>query len=501
MPVQAERRTAVIDMGSNSFRLVVFSVGQHWWKRTDEIYDTVRLGEGLSDHDRLVPERAEQALEVMAVYAHFCEATGIRDVRPVATSAIRDAADGSRLVARVRAATGLRPDVLSREREAWFGYLAAVNSTSLADGLVLDLGGGSMQLVSVAGRRRVEAGSWPLGTLRMTERFLPGKTSGKKPRAALRRHVRDELAAAGWVAGDRLVGLGGTVRNLAAAAQRRAGLPSLGVQGFELQRTMLDELVDELASRAPSKRAGVAGIKPGRSSIILAGAVALQGAMDVASAECIEVTEAGLREGVFFESHLAAATGPPLLADVRAASVRNLAAQYQEDLTHPEHVARIAGALLDSLGEPDPAVRELLWAAAMLHDIGMAVDYDDHHKHSRYLVLAAGLPGWRPRELALIAQAVRYHRKGNPELGDLAPLARPGDEELLVRMAALLRLAEHLDRARDGVVEHAQLVACGHGAMRLELRARGNAALARWSTERQGELFERAFGCALAGVS
>ena len=105
----------------------------------------------------------------------------------------------------------------------------------------------------------------------------------------------------------------------------------------------------------------------------------------------------------------------------------------------------------------DKRERELLWAAAILHDIGTAVDYDDHHKHSRYLILNAGLPGFSPRETALIGQAARYHRKGRPGLGEFAPLARKGDEELLARCAAVLRVAEQLERARDQTVRHARV--------------------------------------------
>jgi exopolyphosphatase/guanosine-5'-triphosphate,3'-diphosphate pyrophosphatase len=138
-------------------------------------------------------------------------------------------------------------------------------------------------------------------------------------------------------------------------------------------------------------------------------------------------------------------------------------------------------------------VSQLLWAAGMLHDIGVAVDYDDHHKHSRYLILAAGLPGFNQRELALIAQTVRYHRKGTPELGELAPLCHPGDDQLLTALAALLRLAEHLDRGRDGAVTSARLHR-RDDRLELELAVDGDAALAHWGAERQSDLFRRAFG-------
>jgi exopolyphosphatase/guanosine-5'-triphosphate,3'-diphosphate pyrophosphatase len=134
----------------------------------------------------------------------------------------------------------------------------------------------------------------------------------------------------------------------------------------------------------------------------------------------------------------------------------------------------------------------------MLHDIGMAIDYDDHHRHSRYLVLSAGLPGFSQREQALIAQTVRYHRKGTPELGELSSLCAPGDDRLLTALAAVTALAEHLDRSRDGTIEVAGLHAeNGSLALELEVSRRGDEILARWGAERQSELFRRAFGRSL----
>ena len=499
--VAGSRREVVIDMGSNSFRLVAYSFEPgRWWRRTDEIYDTVRIADGLLASGRLSQERIETAVEAMEVYAHFCAASGIErdDVRAVATSAIRDAANGGELLERVREATGLSVAVLSTEEEARYGYLAAVNSTMLRDGAVLDLGGGSLQLVSVADRRAVSSASWPLGTVRMTERFF-GESSGAKQRAALRAFVSEQLA--GVDRAQALVGIGGTVRNLAAAAMAAAGLPSIGVQGTVIEADELDALIKRLASKPVAERASIEGIKPGRAGLILAGAVVVATAMEAVGLRRLEVTHAGLREGVFFSSFLAERE-PPLFEDVRVASVCNLALQYQTDLTHASHVAELAVQLLTSLDGVMPRasgldVAQLVWAAGMLHDIGMSVDYDDHHKHSRYLVLAAGLPGFSQRELALIAQTVRYHRKGTPELGDLAPLCQPRDARLLTGMSALLRLAEHLDRGRDGAVVHASLRDSGD-ELELELDVNGDPALARWGAERQSDLFRRAFGRPLA---
>ena len=136
----------------------------------------------------------------------------------------------------------------------------------------------------------------------------------------------------------------------------------------------------------------------------------------------------------------------------------------------------------------------MLWAAAMLHDVGMTISYDDHHKHSRYLIASAELPGFDPRERALIAQIARYHRKGAPKLGEFAKLGRPGDEEMLDRCSMILRLAEHLERGRDQSVSEARLQTNGDG-IALHLHADGDLTLPRWSVERYGddEAFRRVF--------
>ncbi len=400
----------------------------------------MRIGEGLMATGRLGEQPMHRALATLDVFAHFCRAAGLDQgsVDAVATSAIRDAQNAPEFLQRAHACLGFPIRVLSREQEARYGYLAAVNSTTLTDGSVLDLGGGSLQLVRVVERLIEDSGSWQLGTVRMSERFLPPNGPAKRRQLEeLRDHVAAELAKAPWLleggrggGGGRLVGTGGTVRNLAAAAQRAAGLPSNGVQGMVIEREALDELVQRLAALPAAERASVPGIKPARADLILAGAVVVQGVLQAGGFDALEATEAGLREGVFFERYLAGQERP-LFADVRRASVLNMAAQYRVDMDHTEHVAALALGMFDELAalglhDGDPRERELLWAACMLHDIGMSIDYDDHHKHSRYLILNGGLPGFTPVETAIIAQAARYHRKGMPVRGTDGGAVRRG---------------------------------------------------------------------------
>jgi exopolyphosphatase/guanosine-5'-triphosphate,3'-diphosphate pyrophosphatase len=501
----------VIDLGSNSWRLVVFTYDAdpetRWWKHTDELYESVRIGEGMAATGALSEAAIARGLETLVVFERFCRANALatEDVHLVATSAIRDASNRDEFLARARAATGYEVELLSARAEAHYGYVAAINTSTLTDGVVLEIGGGSMQLIRVERRADVALESFPLGAVRTTEAFLPGDgPARKKDLARLREHVRASLAELDWLTGrgGRLVAIGGAVRNLAAAAQRAAfgasGGIDIGVQGFVITAEALSELVETLAALPVAERRTVPGIKPGRADIILAAAVVLETVLALGRFDGIEATEAGLRDGLFL-ARVLLSEEQPLVEDVREAAVRNLAIQYESDLAHTEHVARLALQMHESLieaglFEPIAGERELLWAAAMLHDVGMTISYDDHHKHSRYLIVSAELPGFDPRERALIAQMTRYHRKGAPKLGEWAKLGRPGDEEMLDRCSVILRLAEHLERGRDQSVSEARLRTNGDG-IGLHLLAGGDLTLPRWSVERYGddEAFERVF--------
>ncbi len=499
---QPTQTAAVIDLGSNSWRLIVyrFRPDGAWW-RLGQLQEPVRIAEGLGRSNKLNAGAVARGLETLEMFARYCSARGIEPgaVDAVATSAIRDAANGDDLRTRAAELTGFDIRVLSAQQEADYGYLAAVNSTTLMDGTVLDLGGGSMQLVAVRERHAAAFGSWPLGAVRISERLLPSaRALSRKDLKRVRAAVRAEVAGTEWAneKGHRVVGMGGAVRNLAAAAQRASGLGAAGVQGYVLRRAELGELVAALARRPADARA-LPGIKPARADVVLGAALVLEAMLDRDGFDGIEVTRAGLREGVFFATRLRPKT-EPLLPDVRASSVRNLAVQCNADLPHADHVAQLALQMHDSMAAeslmaPARDERELLWAAAMLHDIGMTIGYDGHAAHSRYVILNAGLAGYGPREVALIAQIVRYHRKGTPGLDDLQPLARDGDGALVQRCALLLRIAEQLERGEGQSVRKARLVADRSG---IRLVLDGDDRLARWSLERQldDEAFRRAFG-------
>jgi exopolyphosphatase/guanosine-5'-triphosphate,3'-diphosphate pyrophosphatase len=494
------QRVAVADLGSNSWRLVVYGYEPDtpWWSLVDEIREAVRISAGLADSGELRPERIDRALHTAAVFDSFCRSLEIDQVTTVATSAIRDARNGEQLLRDIKAHTDLDPRVISGAEEARFGYLAIVNSTTIEHGFGLDMGGGSIQALGIEDRKLYAAQSLPLGSVRVSEQYLPHKKAPKKAMKALRKKVAGELEALGWwTGGGRIVGIGGTIRNLAAAAMKRADLPSIDVQGFELEREALEDLIEVLASQPADKRGEVPGIKPDRGDVILGGALVLAAALDSGGFERIEVTEAGLREGILFE-RICRPAG--LFEDVRRESVENLAHRFNTDLGHVDRVAALSLAVFDGLEDAGlhdfgAEERELLWAGGLLHDIGTAIDYDDHHRHSHYLVLNAGLPGFSPRELVLVGLITRYHRKGDPDASELGDLARKGDDDLLRLLSGIIRLAEQFERSRDGAVRELHVSAHdGTVTLDTEVDPALDSSVPIWAARRNADLLGEALG-------
>jgi exopolyphosphatase/guanosine-5'-triphosphate,3'-diphosphate pyrophosphatase len=497
------QRLAIIDMGSNSFRLIVVEyVPGLSFKIVDEVREVVRLSEGMADADIMSVAAMDRAARAMRIYAAFCEASGIRDIVAVGTSAIREARNRAYFLKRIVSESGISVRVLAGEEEAYYAYLAAVNSTTLHNGFVLDLGGGSIEIIRVEERRLADALSLPLGAVRTTEMFLKGDPVSPKDLRQLQAELADQYAAIDWFRfkpGMTLVGEGGSLRLIGRLIQKEKRYPLDVLHGYTMTLDEIDGVVERLAGLTVAERSKLPGMKGDRADISLAGAAVVAEAMRASGADRMMISSQGLREGLFYERFLKGIS-EPMFADVRRASVLNLAHLYRFQEQHAEHIVRLTLALFDQL-PPEvhslrPQERDLLWAASMLHDIGVSVDYHDHHKHSAYLILNGSLPGYTHREIALIALMARYHRKGKPTPDEFAALLEDGDERRLVQLCALLRLAEQLDRSRNGVVNNIALRVEDYHAL-MEIGFRGDEQVALWALEHHRDIFEQAFGLKL----
>lgn len=497
-------RTAIIDIGSNSFRLIVMeSVPYLSFKMVDEVREVVRLSEGMSETNIIGMPAIERAVRALRIYASFCAASGIDNIVAVGTSAVRDADNQAYFLKRVMTETGLNVRVLSGEEEAYYAYLAAVNSTILDTGYLIDLGGGSAEIVRVENRRLKNAISLPLGAVRVTEGYLKSDPVRSKEVKALQGYLQGQFDALDWLEpGDNqmVVGEGGTLRLIGRLIQKRKSYPLDDLHGYTMTLDEIDSVIEQLTDLSVADRKNITGMKSDRADISLGGALVIAEAMRACGADHMTICSQGLREGLFYEHFLNGGKGEPLFADVRRASVLNLAHLYRYQEAHAQHIVHLTTRLFEQIPADKHLLgaseRDVLWAASILHDIGVWIDYHDHHKHSAYLILNGGLSGYTHREIALIALCARYHRKGNPTPDDLEPLLSAGDDQRLVQLAALLRLAEQLDRSRDGVVHDVELVFDDDRA-RLSVKFHGDEQVALWALEQHLDIFEKAFGVTL----
>ncbi len=493
------QRIGVIDLGSNTTRLIVMEyIPQRCFRLIDEMREAVRLIEGMREDRLLQPMAMERAIDALHMFASLCHATDTSEVIAVATSAVRDAANQQEFLAEVRQRTGLVLRVLSGEEEAYYGYLGVVNSMPLTDGYIIDIGGGSTELTYVQGREFQRGVSFPVGVVRYRDRYIHSDPISKADFNALERGLEEAFAAADWLhATDAptLVGVGGTVRNLARIDQKRGKYPLERVHGYQLSLEGLERTISTLRRLTSEERAAVPGMNRDRADVLLPGALILRHVMRRGGFGQVVVGGQALREGLFYE-HFLSHQERPILADVREFSVRNLASLYNYDVRHAEKVREIALSLFDQLQHLHSFgawERELLGHAAILHDIGLQVGYYDHHKHSAYLVLNSGLPGFTHRELALLTILVRSHRKGEVSTSEFRAVLDPSDDTRAMQLSALLRLAEYLERGKLQVVKELRLEFMG-GTIIVHTYLEGDGTAEIWNANQRGGLFRKAFG-------
>lgn len=454
-------RIAAIDIGSNSIRQIVADVSRAGAIRVvDEMKAAPRLGAGLAETGVLNGEAMDRAVDALGRMATLAQQLGAGHVEVVATSAVRDAANGLEFLARVRRETGLQARVIDGIEEARLSFRSALAHFDLGVGrtVVIDIGGGSLELAASVDGVVDHLASLPLGAVRLTEQFLQDGTLSKGLKA-LRRHVRDlvrpELPAREWT-GSRAIGSGGTFTNLAAMSLARQGVQAVkNLHGTRVTRGEIEHILETLAAMSADERRHVEGLNPDRADIILAGLGATAEVMARLDARELEISRYGIREGILLEAaRVKPAAADP--GDARARSVEELAQRCHFDERHARQVQRLALQLFDALGEElgcDESDRQLLADAALLHDIGYHISYDRHHKHSCHLILHAELLGISPTEQVMMAQVARYHRGATPKkkhegYGALdAPLRRR-----VKRLAALLRVADGFDRGHVAAV-------------------------------------------------
>jgi exopolyphosphatase/guanosine-5'-triphosphate,3'-diphosphate pyrophosphatase len=501
---------AVIDVGSNSIRsLVVEMEGKGATPKVlDDQREVVRLASGLRRRGRLSRKAMGRAIEALKRMADIARARGARRVAVVGTSAIREASNRRQFIERVHAQTGLRLRVVSEDEEARLAFESAALSFDLGNEpcAVIDLGGGSAELILAFGKHVQQAYSLRLGAVTLTERYLTSDPIRGRELARLQRHVRRRLRA-GRIEADPaprvLIASGGTATTLAQIVMARQGLEGRPVLGFEMTQAELLHLLSAMLRRTLAERRQMPGLSPERADIIVAGAAVLYEIMARLKINLLRVNERGIRHALLHRMIAKGAASAPSASTPAPAVPQRVAAaeafgktlRFEEK--HALQVRRISESLFDQLAKPldlEPAGRDLLSAAALLHDVGYVVSYRQHHKHAYQLIAHARLEGFTPRERELIALIARYHRRGAPKKRHrpYAVLVKD-DRRLVARLASVLRLADALDRRHS---QRLREIRCrvADGAVRLVLRSERDLMVEAHAAEEKSDLFKEVFG-------
>lgn len=496
------KRIAAIDIGSNSIRQLIADVSSDGDIFViDEMKAAPRLGAKVAKTHALQPDTMDAAIEALGRMALLARQYGAQRTEAVATSAVRDADNAELFLARVKRETGLRVRVLHGDEEARLCFRSALAHFELGSGraVIMDIGGGSLELAASADGVVEHLASLPLGAIRMTERFLKdggGPKRVERLRRAVRKALKKELSTRDW-RGARMIGSGGTFTNLAGIYLARQGLQEAKtVHGTVVPRVELERLLDSMQEMTPDERAAIPGLNAGRVDIIVAGLAAVAEVMSRIEASEVAVSRYGIREGLLLE----AARVMPQAADpgeAREKSVVDLAVRCHYEAPHAQTVRTLALRLFDTIGMRlgcAPDERVLLSDAAMLHDIGYHISYDRHHKHSYHLILHAELLGMSPTDQVIVANVARYHRgkppsKKHENFRDLDSTI----QAKIRRLSALLRVADGFDRGHSRAVSGLK-VRWTERAIRIApipTRANQPLRLELWGAQRKSRLLAR----------
>lgn len=503
---EGDSRIAAIDIGSNSIRQIVADIGPQGSIRiVDEMKAAPRLGTGVHETGALAESAVAQAVEAITRMVTLARQLGAKRIEAVATSAVREARNGPAFLAKVRQAAGIKPRVLVGEEEARLAFRSALAHFELGRGrcVVVDIGGGSVEIALAAEGLVERLISLPFGALRLTEQFLSDGATPKRLRK-LRKHIREDITSAlpvrDWRGAD-VIGSGGTFTNLAGIYLARQGMRAArSVHGTKIPAAEVDAILEALAPLPVAERIEVPGLNAGRADIIVAGLVVVSEVIARVQPDDVTASAFGIREGLLLE----AARIMPAIADpgeARARTVREFAERCHFEAPHARQVQKLALQLFDACASRlglDAEDRANLADAALLHDVGYHIGYQGHHKHSYHLIRHAELLGMSPEAQIVVAHVARYHRGAEPnrqrhrDYGRLDPAVR----RRVKRLAALLRVADGLDRGHVAAVEQVR-VRWLERAVRISPQPAPKATTLRlelWGAARKAGLLERVAG-------
>ncbi len=505
------QKIAAIDAGSNAMRMVVGNINEAWQvEPIDNIRLPVRLGQDVFTTGMLEEKTIQQAVDAFLHFRRVAKDFGVVQTRAIATSAMREADNGDILLDRIARTSGIEVEIISGAEEARLIHLAVAKMLQLSGrrAILIDIGGGSVEVTLSDNGNILSTESYNMGTVRLLRKLATGKEAAIHPNGSKQRFsllVREYVEAArrridreiGDSHIDLCVGTGGNVEDLGRLGERLLK----GSDASQIGVRDLERLIERLSGMTVKERMSKLKLRPDRADVILPAAIVLHIIAHEAHVRHVAIPGVGLKDGVLLEMVERLRSGPHVpRRDQVWESALQLGRKFAVDLGHATLTAKLAGQLFDqsrplhSLGEEE---KLLLEVAALLHDIGHFINTIDHDKHGYYILKANRLIGLDEQQQEMVANLVRYHRKSMPGADDPNFKTLPQKDRITVtKLSALLRLADGMDVRHGNHVLSASLEP-RHKTWQLSLRGRGDLMLEKWALDKRRVLFEDVFGVPL----
>lgn len=502
-------RLAAIDIGTNSFHLIIVEVDTNTGKFNilGREKESVRLGSGSTDMKHLGKDAMDRGIEALKKFAALAEAADA-PVRAIATSAVREAVNQYEFIMRARIEAGIRVEVASGIEEARYIYLGILQSVPVFDKkiLMIDIGGGSTEFLIGQGRDIAYDNSLKLGAIRLTERFFGDKDTDAKSVKACREYIKGFMTSVTRESVkhkyDIAVGSSGTITNIANIINvSRGGEPEARLNNFVFTKDELFRVVAEILEAKNVKHlVKIPGLDPGRADIITAGVLILEQIFKELKIKEMMISEYALREGIVLDTieKEFMLKDKDHLGNIRLNSVMHIADNFRIEKEHSAHVTGLALKIFDltkKLHKLSNTEREYLEAASILHEVGGFVSHSQHHRHSYYIIRNAEMRGFTENEKEIVANVARYHRKSHPKAKhtDYSKLT-PDDQLVIRKLSAILRIADGLDRSHTSSIKE---IECEIEDGKVTFLISGNTdsiELEIWGANSKKKLFEEVFG-------
>ena len=448
------QRIAIIDIGSNSARLVISHIYKNGaYNMVYNQKEALRLSQKVDGQNLLTEEAVTSTLDTMRSFAHMCKIYQADKTIAVATAAIRNASNGPELVAKVAEQTGIQLHIISGKTEAYISYLGVINTLDVKNGIIFDLGGGSTELILFKNRKILESISLPLGAVNTTGMFNTRNEMPPNVYNDLNAFVMSRLAQYPWLKQSNLplIGVGGTARTVAKIIQRAKKYPATKIHNYSYPIQTFRSFFNKLCLTNLEQRKKISGLSTERSDIILAGSSIISCLLEATGAKKLITSGCGLREGLFYDYYSKSNNAPLIAKNILERSRENTLRLFESDTAHARHITKLALAMFDGwmeLHKVRKSNRRLLETAALLHDIGITINFYSHARHSAYMIQNAKLFGLTHKEQIITSAIAGWHNgisKNYFKSRFYKEMLTENNWKLINKLSLLLALAESLD--------------------------------------------------------